>query len=101
MSLPENGVSVKGVDAETETEIRELIRDVRDEFRAIRDELRGQRDPDQLLTTEDVANILNISVRTVDTLRASGELPSLKFRGLRRYKRDAVSAFVRSQADET
>lgn len=53
-----------------------------------------------LLTKEEVAEWLQVSPRTVDTLAASGELQRLKIRGCVRFAPNAVDAYVRRMAAE-
>ncbi len=48
-----------------------------------------------LMSVEDVAKALNVSVRTVETLIAGGELRPLWIKGQRRFHPDAVGAYVR------
>jgi excisionase family DNA binding protein len=100
MSLQENGATVKGLPPEQADRVVDMIDGLRDEVRQLRDEVRSlRRDPDQLLTTADVADLLQISERTVDAIRADGALPSFKFRGNRRYVRENVLAYVRRMAE--
>ena len=51
-----------------------------------------------LLTKTDVANMLQINVRTVDAWRKSGKLPYIKLGTDKnspvRFRRDAVQAFI-------
>lgn len=57
-----------------------------------------EEDSDHLLTKEDVAERLQVSERTVDTLAASGELQKIKVRRCVRFSPQAVDAYVRRQA---
>jgi excisionase family DNA binding protein len=51
----------------------------------------------RLLDKTDVADLLHVSVRTVDRLRTSGSLPSLRVRGVVRFDPQAVRAFLDAQ----
>lgn len=75
----------------------QILHEVREEVR----DLRAQRDPDALLDKSEVAQKLGCSERLVDTLIASGELPSVKVRRLRRIPRKALQAFIQKRAEDT
>jgi excisionase family DNA binding protein len=64
------------------------------------DALRAERDPDRLLTRQEAAERLRISVRTLDTLRAAGELRAVKVKRRVRFHPDALDAYVRRNAEE-
>ncbi len=49
---------------------------------------------DPLLTTAEVADLLNISPRTVEDWRLDGRLPAVKVGRLNRYRRSAVLAQI-------
>lgn len=49
--------------------------------------------PDALLTREDVAELLQVSVRQVDRL----DIPSVKLGRCRRYRRETVDDFIRDR----
>ena len=66
---------------------------IRQEVRALR-----QAPEDALLTLEDVAEILAVSPRTVETLVAEGSLVPLRIRGTRRFTRQAVDGYLRTCA---
>jgi excisionase family DNA binding protein len=53
-----------------------------------------------LLNQSDVADILNVSPRTVMRLRASGELKSIRVRGLVRFTTEDVVAFIKARREE-
>lgn len=67
---------------------------VREEF----DAARKQPEDGGLLTKEEVADWLQVSPRTVDTLAAGGELRKIKVRGCVRFSPGAVRAYIRRQA---
>lgn len=94
----------KGNDAEALREaVAPLVEGLREEIATLRQEvrsLRGQRDPDRLLNLDEAADLLGVSRRTVDTLVADGELPSLKVRRCRRIPRQSLRAYIRSRAGE-
>ena len=52
--------------------------------------------PDQLLDIKDVARLLKVSVRTVETLIASGDLVPMRIQSARRFSREAVDAYLRT-----
>lgn len=72
------------------TTIRETIRD------ELSDWLRRSREPPPLLSVEGVARRLSVSVRTVESLIAEGEIAPVWVRGQRRFTVEAVDAFIRS-----
>lgn len=47
-----------------------------------------------MLTREEVAGLLKVSLRTVDRLRTRGELKAVKVMGTIRFKAEAVQAFI-------
>jgi excisionase family DNA binding protein len=51
-----------------------------------------------LLTKSDMARYLHVSVRTIDTLVAEGELVPIHIRSARRFTKDAVDRYIRRQA---
>ena len=64
---------------------------------AVRAELQsGRIDRQQLLTSKQVANLLNLSKRTVETLVAEGYLSSVKIRGSRRFTPQSIQQFIDS-----
>ena len=56
---------------------------------------------ERLLTKEEVAERLQVSPRTVDTLAASGDLPRLKIRGCVRFEPGAIDAYLQRRAAES
>jgi len=50
-----------------------------------------------LLTTQEVANILKVTVRTVYSLLESGELPGVKIGRVWRVSEDDLQAFIARQ----
>jgi excisionase family DNA binding protein len=54
------------------------------------------------LTREEAAELLGVSVRSVDRLRARGRLPAVQYlrRGRVRYRRDDVEALLEPEARE-
>ena len=53
-----------------------------------------QEDKTVLLTRTETAELLNVSVRTVDRLRISGKLKALRIRGLVRFILDDIKALM-------
>jgi excisionase family DNA binding protein len=54
--------------------------------------------PEPLMTAEEVAEYLAVSIRTLETLIAEGELVPLRIRGARRFTREAIDSYLRSLA---
>ncbi len=52
---------------------------------------------DKLLTRAQVAELLSVSVRTVDRLRAEGLLPGVKVMSSVRFREDVVRGFIHQQ----
>jgi excisionase family DNA binding protein len=73
-------------------EVQEVVTD------AVRDALDARQHAPPLLTVEQVAERLNVSVRTVESLIADGELVPLRIRGARRFTDQTIDAFLRSCA---
>ena len=53
--------------------------------------------PDKLLSKAEVADILNLSVRSIDRLRARGMLPAMKILNAVRFKWEDVQALLDAQ----
>jgi len=58
----------------------------------------ARNEPEPLWTAEDVAGFLGIHVQTVYAKARSGELPSFKVGGARRFRRSNIEAWLDSQA---
>lgn len=58
---------------------------------------RRATDTPPLLTKAGVARYLSVSIRTVDTLVAEGELVPIKIRAARRFTKDAVDRYIHSR----
>lgn len=54
--------------------------------------------PRPLLDRKEVAGLLKVSLRTVDTLVSEGALPSVRVRGQRRFTADGVDDYLRRTA---
>jgi excisionase family DNA binding protein len=75
----------------------------------VREELRAQSEadhrreaaPEPLLTKADVAEVLGVTERTVDTIAAAGDLPKIKVRGCVRFAPGAVEAYIQRQANSS
>ena len=50
----------------------------------------------QLLTARDVATYLNLSLRTIETLIAEGQITPIRIRGSRRFAPEAIEKFLSS-----
>ena len=88
-------LTVAGLWQRLEEDVPSLIRE------AVREEARfPKRESAEgpLLTKEEVAELLQVSPRTVDTLAASGDLQRLKIRGCVRFAPSAVDAYIRGMA---
>jgi excisionase family DNA binding protein len=54
---------------------------------------------ERLLDKAEVADLLKVSVRTVDRLRLSSELKAVPVRGRVRFRPEDVNAFINRKAD--
>lgn len=65
--------------------LRQLVEDVREEITDLREEVRGLREQltgaPSLLDREEAADRLGVSVRTLDSLEAAGEIEAIRPRG--------------------
>lgn len=55
--------------------------------------------PDALLTRDEVADILSISLRHLDTLVASGEITPVRIGRAVRFRPETVKGFIRDAVD--
>ena len=55
----------------------------------------------ELLDRKQVAKILNVSIRTIDRLRESGQLRAIEVRGCVRFLPQDVEAFLRGRRGQT
>lgn len=81
-------------------ELRALIRGFREEVRALRDEVIELQEPNfegpaPLLTREEAADRLSISIRTLDDLAARGDIRPVRIRGRVLYSLETLNAFIR------
>jgi len=85
-------------------EIHELVEGLRDEIQDLRDEvkaLRREESPDDaLLTREEAAERLSISVRTLDDMAEAGEIQPVRIRGRVLYAPETLDAYIRARAGE-
>lgn len=58
--------------------------------------LRERTDPAALLTADDVAELLGVSVAWVYAQSRSGRIPTVTLGRYRRYRREAIEAWVRN-----
>ena len=92
-------------------EIRALVDGLRQEIHALREDAASLRDevqalrrkntptgPDALLTRNEAADRLGISVRTLDDLEAAGDLQAIRIRGRVLYAPETLSAFIDRRA---
>lgn len=87
-------------------ELRALVDGLRDDVQALREEVQALRrreapdGPDALLTREEAANRLRISVRTLDDMAEAGEIQPVRVRGRVLYALETVDAFIQRCAGE-
>lgn len=85
-------------------EFRELVQGLREEVQALRDEVTALRrkespeGPDSLLTREEAAERLCISVRTLDDMEERGEIQAVRIRGRVLYAPETLQAYIRRRA---
>lgn len=87
-----------GDDLPDESTLRSLISEVREEVQALREELREQPSDSQLLTREEAADYLRISVRTLDDMEEAGEIQAVRIRGRVLYHRETLDAYIQRQS---
>ena len=63
------------------------------------DRLHTERDPDALLKEKEAADLLGVTPRTMQTMRAAGEINALRVRSCVRYTRAAVRDYIRRSAE--
>jgi len=87
-------------------ELNELVQGLREEVQALRDEVTALRrkespeGPDSLLTREEAAERLCISVRTLDDMEERGEIQAVRIRGRVLYAPETLDAYIRRRAGE-
>jgi excisionase family DNA binding protein len=81
-------------------ELREsLVRDLASMVERALDPMLAARDkPLSLMDLKEVATYMKVSPRTVENLICSNELVPIRIRGVRRFTRSAVDAYLRSSA---
>ena len=85
-------------------EFHELVQGLREEVQALRDEVTALRrkespeGPDSLLTREEAAERLCISVRTLDDMEERGEIQAVRIRGRVLYAPKTLQAYIRRRA---
>jgi len=75
-----------------------LIKHIERTFRKVLSEYVGSKplyNVEPLADIQDVASCLGVSVRTVETLIAEGDLVPIWVRGQRRFTSDAIEAYIR------
>ena len=78
----------------SQSDIQAIAKEVAKELAAIL-ESRGQ--PQNELNAKGVADLLGLSVPTIERLTASGEIPSYKIGRSRRYNRDLVLQAIQAK----
>lgn len=87
-------------------DLRDLLEGLREEVQALRVEvtaLRGKEGPDgpdALLSREEAADTLGISLRTLDDMEEAGEIQSVRIRGRVLYAPETLQAYIRRRAGE-
>lgn len=87
-------------------ELRALVDGLREEVHALREEVQALRQkeppegPEALLTREEAAERLSISIRTLDDMADAGEIQPVRIRGRVLYAPDTLEAFIRRKAGE-
>lgn len=94
MSDPSLHDSTDNPDSVDSSELRDLISELREEVHALRHELFGSELDEQLLTREEAAEHLRISVRTLDDMEETGEIQAVRIRGRVLYHRETLDAFI-------
>lgn len=61
---------------------------------------RSSSDPSPLLKREEVAELLNVSLRHVDTLVASGELSPVRIGRAVRFRPEEVDSFIEESTEK-
>jgi len=77
--------------ASPDPQILSALQGLREEIRSLRQEPAPE---ERLLTARQVAEKLQISVRTLRTITDSGELPCIRIRGSVRYDRRMVETYI-------
>jgi len=91
-------------EASLQEELHELVQGLREEVQALRDEVTALRrkespeGPDSLLTREEAAERLCISVRTLDDMEERGEIQAVRIRGRVLYAPETLQAYIRRRA---
>ena len=85
-------------------ELHKLVEGLREEIQELRDEVTALRrkkapeGPDALLTREEAAERLSISVRTLDDMAEAGEIQPVRIRGRVLYAPETLDAYIRRRA---
>lgn len=95
MKVTNQSTPVNGERADRES-LRAQIDRLTRQIERLRESLESPDTP-QMLTKEEVADLLGVSERTVDKLIAANELQSLKIRRSRRIPAEAVESYVRER----
>lgn len=87
-------------------ELRDVVAGLREDIQALRNDvqaLRRKEAPDgleALLSREEAAEVLGISVRSLDDLEASGRIRAIRIEGRVLYSPETLHAFIQSRAGE-
>jgi excisionase family DNA binding protein len=87
-------------------ELRDLVEGLREEIQTLRAEVTALRRreapdcPDALLPREEAAEVLGISVRTLDDMAEAGEIQPVRIRGRVLYAPETLEAYIRRRAGE-
>ncbi|MCS4195928.1 helix-turn-helix domain-containing protein [Salinibacter ruber] len=89
-----------------QNELCSLVQGLREEVQALQDEVTALRrkeapeGPDALLPREEAAEMLGISVRTLDDMEEAGEIQAVRIRGRVLYAPETLEAYIRRRAGE-
>jgi len=72
-----------------------------DRMISLLESLVDRSDTERLLTREEAADVLNVSVRKLDALEEAGEIQAIRIGRSVRYHPDVLDRFIRRQADES
>ena len=93
-------------EASLQGELQDHVRGLREEVQALQDEVTALRrkeapdGPNALLHRKEAAEVLGISVRTLDDMAEAGEIQPVRIRGRVLYAPETLEAYIRRRAGE-